>query len=279
MSSPLSVLDAVILGVVEGITEYLPVSSTGHLVVTERLLDLGTDPSTKDAIDAYTVIIQFGAILAVLILYRERIAEILRGLVGRSEGGRRLLVALAVAFLPAAVVGLIGNAFVDEHLLEPVPVAIAWIVGGVAILLFIDRFQRGATEGTRIDEIVLRQAWIIGAMQVLALWPGVSRSLVTIVGALLAGLRMIDAVEFSFLLGLITLTAASFYSAAKDGQTVVDTFGIAMPLLGIVVAGLSAALAVRWLVGYLQRRGLGLFGWYRIVVGAATLVLVASGVI
>jgi undecaprenyl-diphosphatase len=184
-----------------------------------------------------------------------------------------------VAFLPAAAVGLAGNAFIDDHLLEPVPIAAAWIVGGLAILLFIGRLRRDASEGTRLDEIVVRQAWIIGAMQVLALWPGVSRSLVTIVGALIAGLRLVDAVEFSFLLGLVTLSAASFFSAAKDGAAVVDAFGYAMPLLGIVVAGASAAVAVTSLVAYLGRRDLKVFGWYRLAAGALTLALVAANVI
>lgn len=275
----LSAADAVILGLVEGITEYLPISSTGHLVVTERLLDLGTTEPSKAAIDSYTVIIQFGAILAVLLLYRKRVADVLLGIVGRSETGRRLLVALLVAFVPFGIVGFLFNEKVDEHLLEPVPIAIAWIVGGLAILLLIDRLRRNATVGTALDEITVRQAAIIGIVQVLALWPGVSRSLVTIVAALLVGLRLVAAVEFSFLLGLVTLGSASIFSAARDGSAVVDAYGLAMPALGVAVAALSAAAAVASLVAYLNRRDLKVFGWYRLAVGVATLALVATNVI
>jgi len=171
----LSALDAVILGLVEGITEYLPVSSTGHLVVTGELLDLGTTEASKEAIDSYTVIIQFGAILAVLIIYRKRVADVLLGVVGRSESGRRMLIALLVAFLPFGIIGLLFNESVDEHLLKPVPIAIAWLVGGLVILFLLDRLRQNATIGTALEEISVRQAAIIGIVQVFALWPGVSR--------------------------------------------------------------------------------------------------------
>lgn len=275
----LTAADAIILGLVEGITEYLPVSSTGHLIVTERLLGLGETEEAKDAIDSYTVIIQFGAILAVLFLYWPRIVQLSRGIVGRSETGGRLFRALVIAFIPAPIVGVVGNALIDEHLLKPIPVAIAWIAGGIGILVFMDQLRRDAHTGTALEDVTIRQAWIIGAMQVLALWPGMSRSLVTIVGALIAGMTLAAAVEFSFLLGLATLSAASLFFAVKDGSDVVDTYGWAMPLLGIAVAGLSAALAVRWLVAYLNKRDLKIFGWYRIVIGVATIVLVATEVI
>ena len=275
----LSAADAIILGLVEGITEYLPVSSTGHLVVTERLLGIGETDEARDAIDSYTVIIQFGAIIAVVFLYWPRIVQLLRGIVGRSEPGRRLFHALVVAFIPAPIVGFVGSALIDEHLLKPIPIAAAWIVGGIGILVFVDRLRRDSHTGTLLEDVTIRQAVLIGGMQVLALWPGMSRSLVTIVGALLAGMTLAAAVEFSFLLGLATLSGASLYFAAKDGSEVVDTFGLAMPLLGIVVAGISAAVAVRSLVAYLNKRDLKIFGWYRIVIGVATIALVITDVI
>ena len=275
----LSALDAVILGLVEGITEYLPVSSTGHLVVTGELLDLGTTDASKAAIDSYTVIIQFGAILAVLILYRKRVADVLLGVVGRSDSGRRLLIALLVAFLPFGIIGLLFNESVDEHLLKPAPIAVAWIVGGLVILFLIDRLRRDATIGTALEEISVRQAAIIGIVQVLALWPGVSRSLVTIIAALLVGLRLVAAVEFSFLLGLVTLSSASIFSAVRDGPAVVDAYGLAMPALGIVVAAVSAAAAVTSLVAYLNRRDLKVFGWYRLAIGIATFALIGANVL
>ena len=268
-----------ILGLVEGITEYLPVSSTGHLVVTGELLDLGTTDASKKAIDSYTVIIQFGAILAVLIIYRKRVADVLLGVVGRSETGRRMLIALLVAFLPFGIIGLLFNESVDEHLLKPAPIAVAWLVGGLVILFLIDRLRQNATIGTALEEISVRQAAIIGIVQVLALWPGVSRSLVTIIAALLVGLRLVAAVEFSFLLGLVTLSSASIFSAVKDGPAVVDAYGLAMPALGVVVAAVAAAAAVTSLVAYLNRRDLKVFGWYRLAIGIATFALIGANVI
>jgi undecaprenyl-diphosphatase len=275
----LSVADAIVLGVVEGVTEYLPVSSTGHLVVTERLLDLGGTGPSDEAIDSYTVIIQFGAILAVIALYRRRVGELLAGLAGKDPIGRRVLVAVLAAFVPAAVVGLIGNAFIDDHLLEPVPIAAAWIVGGLAILLLSGRLRRALTIGTTLDNITMHQAIVVGMFQALALWPGSSRSLVTIVGAVFAGMTLGAAVEFSFLLGLVTLSAATVFAAAKDGSSVIETYGLATPLIGMIAALVSALIAVRAFIAYLNRRDLRIFGWYRVVIGALTLVLVATNVI
>ena len=278
-SETLSSVDAVILGAVEGITEYLPVSSTGHLVVAERALDLGQTDDSKTALDAYTVIIQFGAILAVLILYRKRVGEVLAGLVGRSESGRRLLINLVLAFIPAAIVGLAFSDTIDEHLLKPTPVAVAWIVGGIAILVLADRLRPGGrARGDSLDLMVPRQALLIGVAQALALWPGMSRSLVTIVGGVLVGMGIGAAVEFSFLLGLLTLTAATALAAMKDGSEVIDTYGKTAPLIGIVVAGITAAFAVKSFVAYLQKRSLKGFGWYRIAIGVVVIALVATGV-
>ncbi len=254
------------LGVVEGISEYLPISSTGHLLVAEELLGLrdGT-ASSKEALDHYTVIIQFGAILAVLVLYRQRVISIFEGLFGRSESGRRLLIASIVAFIPAAVIGKGGESIISDRLLQPWPIVAAWIVGGVIILVVWPRIKdRG---GEPLDHITYRQAGLIGIAQAFALWPGTSRSFVTILGGLLVGLSLSAAVEFSFLLGLLTLTAATAYTALGHGSEVIDEFGVGTPLIGIVVAAISAFLAVRFMVSYLNRGGLAGFGWYRIVVG------------
>ena len=268
---------AVILGLVEGITEFLPISSTGHLLVAERLLDLGTTSTTKDAIDAYTVIVQLGAILAVLVVSWRRVLDVLNGLIGRSEKGRKLLVNLIISFVPAAVIGFVGKKLIEDKLLKPVPVAAAWIVGGAVIVLMIGRDRRAATEGSTIDMLTPRNAAIIGFAQALAMWPGVSRSLVTILAAVLVGMKLRDAVEYSFLLGLLTLGAASVYSIAKDGSLVGDTYGWSSPILGMVVAFVSALIAVRWMVAYLNNRDLTVFAWYRFAAGATCLALVAAG--
>lgn len=270
---------AVILGLVEGVTEFLPISSTGHLLVAERLLDLGTTPATKDAIDAYTVIIQLGAIVAVLVVSWRRVLDVLNGLVGRSDTGRRLLVNLVISFVPAAVIGLLGKTLIEDELLKPVPVALAWIVGGAVILGLAALYRDAASTGFGLDTLTSRHAALIGGAQVLAMWPGVSRSLVTILGGILVGMKLRDAVEYSFLLGLLTLGAASVYSIAKDGSLVGDAYGWGSPLIGMAVAFVSALIAVKWMVAYLNNRDLTVFAWYRLGAGAATLLLVALGTI
>jgi undecaprenyl-diphosphatase len=269
--------DAVVLGLVEGITEYLPVSSTGHLTVTQRLLGVGDAPDEKAAADAYAIVIQAGAILAVLLLYHRRVRSMAAGLVRRDADGQRLAVALTVAFIPAALIGVALGDTIKERLFGVGPVAGAWIAGGVAILLLAPRWQR--PHGRPLEAVTARDALIVGLAQALALWPGVSRSLVTILGALALGLSIGAAVEFSFLLGMATLGAATGYEAVRSGSEIVDRFGVGAPLIGFAVALVSAALAVRWLVEYLTTRTLGGFGWYRLAAGTAAFALLAAGVL
>ncbi len=274
---PLSTAKAVALGLIEGVTEFLPISSTGHLLVAERLMDVGTQSDdAKEAADAYAVIIQLGAIAAVLVVSWRRVLDVLQGLVGRSETGRRLLLNLIAAFVPAAVVGVSLDSTLEKHLLKPVPVAIAWLIGGVAIIVLARRFTSSHESRRLLDAMTTKQALIIGLAQALALWPGVSRSLVTIVAAILLGFRLRDGVEFSFLLGLCTLSAAAGYSFLKSGSLVFDTFGTRTPLIGMVVAFASAVVAVKWMVAYLNKRDLSVFGFYRIIAGVVTLALVAA---
>ena len=264
---------AIILGAVEGITEFLPISSTGHLLVTQRLLDLGSGAG-KTAADTYAVSIQLGAILAVVALYWSRLLQMLRGLFGRDADGLRLLLRLLTAFAPAAIVGVLLEDTIKDHLFGPWPVVVAWALGGVFLLWW--KPKPGTTE---ILGLTTRNALVIGCTQMLALWPGVSRSLTTIVAALLIGLSMSAAVEFGFLLGLMTLSAATVLDLAKDGQTLVDDYGIRMPLLGAVVAFVTAAIAAKWLVAYLRRHPLTIFGWYRLAAAAVTVGLIAGNVI
>lgn len=271
--------DGLALGVVEGITEYLPVSSTGHLVVVERLLDL--DPPEgpeRDALNSYTVVIQVGAIFAVLVLYRRRVGQIADGIGGHNPMGLRILLALLISFVP---VGIVAKALEDqiENLLEPGPVAGAWVVGGMVLLALAGWLSRKGATGRPLEEITLHQAAIIGAFQVLSLWPGVSRSLVTIIGGVAAGLTILAAVEFSFLLGLTTLSIATAYQMITDGDEIVERFGITAPLVGIIAAFVSAAAAVKLFVEYLNRSELRVFGVYRIIIGVLTFALLATAVI
>jgi undecaprenyl-diphosphatase len=274
-ASEMTPAKAAVLGVVEGVTEFLPISSTGHLLVTQRLMDIGTTDATKDAANAYAIAIQSGAILAVLILYWRRIWSMIEGILGRDPDGRRTFVGLVLAVLPAAIIGLAFEGPIKDHLLDVVPVVIAWIVGGLVILFVAPRL-RGSTGGLPLERITARQALIIGVVQCLALWPGTSRSLVTILAALAVGMSLSAAVEFSFLLGLVTLGAATVFEVAKDGSTMVDAYGWVDPFIGFAFAFVSAAIAIKWMVGYLQHHSLAIFGWYRLAVAAVVLGLLAT---
>jgi undecaprenyl-diphosphatase len=274
---------ALVLGLVEGITEYLPVSSTGHLIVASALLGVRGE---KEALDAFEVVIQGGAILAVVGLYWGRFVQMLRGVLGRDAAGLRLLVNLVIAFVPAAVVGLALHKVIKERLFYPGPVAAALIVGGL-FMMWIDRWKRGRAEGKGIDELTAREALVIGVCQIASMWPGTSRSMMTIAGGYFAGLRTAAAAEFSFLLGVPTLLAAAGLDLAKDlkhahdtgGPTMFRALGVPAAVLGMAVAAVSATAAVRWLVGFLTRRGLTPFAWYRIGFGVVLLVLVWQGMV
>jgi undecaprenyl-diphosphatase len=270
----LTAADSVVLGVIEGVTEFLPVSSTGHLTVAERLLDIGRHGQAKKAADAYAICIQAGAILAVLVLYRERVASLFRGLAGRDREGRRLLGVLIVAFIPAAVIGAAFDDPIKSRLFGVGPVIAAWAVGGVVILFTAPRWRNGRR---LLEGLTVREGLIIGVAQALALWPGVSRSLVTILAGLAIGLTIEAAVEFSFILGLATLGAATAFTALKDGNLIVDHFGVLSPVLGFVVAFLFAVVAIRWMITYLERHDLRVFGTYRLAISAFALILLAAG--
>jgi undecaprenyl-diphosphatase len=277
----MTLLQAFILGIIEGITEYLPISSTGHLIVAQRLMGLGTG-SDKEASDAFAICIQGGAIVAVLGLYWPRVLQMIRGLFGRDPEGLRLVVAMICGFLPAAVGGLTLNGWIKQHLFGLAPVVIAWIVGGVAILAVSAWRKRRRSLGRRgadLAEITWKMALVIGLLQCVAMWPGTSRSLMTIVGGVLVGLNLRSAVEFSFLLGVLTLGAATCKDAMDSGALMLETYGVAPLAVGFISAMVSAALAVKWLVGYLQRHGMELFGWYRIAVGLVVGGLLVSGAI
>lgn len=306
---------ATVLGIVEGLTEYLPVSSTGHLILTSYWMGLAQDTGQRGtfggrkiessaAVDAFEIVIQLGAILAVLGLYRKRVGQMVRGLAGRSPDGLRLALLLFVAFLPAAVIGLALHKKIEEHLFGPMPVVIAMVVGGILMIVVEHYFwtrrkdrihaarqtrsltpigaSRAGTTGpmvstmsvqpavsrfTKVDTMLFWQALVIGCAQCLAMWPGTSRSMVTILAALVVGLDMLAAAEFSFLLALPTLGAATLFSGYKHWHELMQCTGMGGLLVGLIVSGIVAALAVKWFVGFLTRRGLMPFGVYRIVFG------------
>jgi undecaprenyl-diphosphatase len=285
---------AAILGLVEGITEYLPISSTGHLILTSALLGLDHPPATKRAVDAFNIVIQGGAILAVLMLYWPRVKQMFAGLLGRNTIGLRLLRNLVIAFLPAALFGLLLADWIEQHLFYAVPVMAALAIGGV-LMIIIGRWQRRFFHGDEhadpanarsyvdIEHLTWRRALLIGLLQCVAMWPGTSRSMMTIVGGMFVGMKPKHAAEFSFLLGLPTLGAACVYSALKnfnaDEPNMLESLGIGPILVGLLVATVSAALAVKWLVTFLNRHGLAAFGWYRLGLCAFLALLVWRGIV
>ena len=274
---------ALVLGLVEGITEYLPISSTGHLILTSSLLGL-TTPASRESVATFEIAIQGGAILAVLGLYWQRVVQMALGLAGRDAAGRRLFGHILIAFLPAAVFGFLLDDFIDAHLFHAGPVLAALFLGGVW-MIWLGR--RHADSGASIDSLDWRRALGIGLFQCAAMWPGTSRSMMTIAGGILLGLRARDAAEFSFLLGVPTLGAACGYKLLKNllasahggAPNLFEQLGVAPVALGFAVAAISAALAVRWLVGFLQRRGLAPFGWYRVALSVVLAALTFSGLV
>ena len=269
----MDLFQALILGIVEGVTEYLPVSSTGHLLLAQRAMGIPSDAAS----DAFAICIQAGAIVAVLGLYRKRVAQMVSGLMGRDPVGRRLVIAIIAAFLPAAALGFILEKTIKKYLFGGNewglwPVVAAWFVGGVAILaVSFYKKRKGGPRGVglELDAMTVRMSVIVGVAQCLAMWPGVSRSLITIVGGLLVGLALPAAIEFSFLLGVLTLSAATAYDALKYGNEMLRQFGAAPMAVGFLAAWISAVLAVKWMVGYLKKHGMDVFGWYRIALAIA----------
>jgi undecaprenyl-diphosphatase len=271
---------AVVLGVVEGLTEYLPVSSTGHLILAERALGLSDSEETKRAADGYTMVIQIGAILAVAGVYHNHLWIMILGVLGRHREGRRLTVNLLIAFTPAAVVGLTLVDHIKHYLFGLWPVTAAWALGGVALIVWGDKSKDGSGEpGLEMKDLTPKKALLIGLLQTVAVWPGTSRSLVTILGGRLVGLRLRDAVMFSFLLGMVTLGASTAHDVLKEGAGMVKWFGLGNILLGIAAAALSAWVAVKGMVGYLKRHGLKAFGGYRIAMALLTATLILAGVL
>jgi len=264
---------ALILGIVEGITEYLPVSSTGHLILVSSLL--GFDAASKGAVDTFNIVIQAGAILAVLGLYRQRVAQMATGVIGRDPAGRRLAINLVIAFLPAAVLGPLLVHKIKTHLFEMWPV-VAALFAGAWLMLAVARSNRlnpPRDGGRTIESMEWQTALLIGFCQCIAMWPGMSRSMMTIVAALMLGLRAKDAAEFSFLLGLLTLGGATAYEVFKDGATMFHDIGAVNLTIGLVAATVSAAWAIRWMVAFLTRHGMGPFGWYRLALAGVMAVL------
>lgn len=265
--------EALVLGLVEGVTEFLPVSSTGHLILAQHVLGLPDSP----AIHAFEICIQAGAIAAVFAVFLPRMLALARGLVGRDARGTRLAFQIVLAFLPAAVLGVLFKDAIKAHLFGLWPVVFAWFAGGVVLLAW-PLLRRGRPSGgIALELLTWRAAFGIGLAQCLALWPGTSRSLATIAGALALGLSSAAAVEFSLLLGFVTLAAATAHQTLEHGQVMLRELGAANLAIGFGAAFVSAWLAVRGLVRMLERGGLASFGVYRIALALIVALLLWRG--
>lgn len=256
---------AILLGIIEGLTEYLPVSSTGHLVLAAHWLGLDdNDPAAK----AFEIVVQLGAILAVLVHYRKLLETRARGLLSGDPRSRRLLSALAIAFAPAAVAGLLFRKAIKAHLQTPLPVAAALVAGGI-VMIVVERWlrTRPKTEDAGLESVTAGRALAIGLGQCLSLWPGTSRSMSTIVTGQLVGLSTATAAEFSFLLALPTLGAATLYEGYKSRAVLAAGVGSVSLVAGLVVSFLVAWAVIASFLKYLKAHGLEPFGWYRVLLG------------
>jgi undecaprenyl-diphosphatase len=256
-----SIFQAIIIAIIEGITEFLPVSSTGHMIITQHLLGVGNDPFVK----AFIVNIQFGAILSVVLLYWKRFFQSID-----------FYFKLFAAFLPSAILGVLLNDLIDSLLESPQTVAISLLLGGV-VLVFIDKVLNPKHEVM----ITFPKAFVIGLAQCVSMIPGVSRSASTIIGGMTQGLTRKQAAEFSFFLAVPTMFGASalkLYKGFSEYPEVFQGNNITLLLIGNAVAFVVAMLAIRFFVQFLTKHGFRVFGWYRIILGAALLILLALGV-
>ena len=254
----MTVLEAVVIAIVEGITEFLPISSTGHMIIAEALLGMNIDEFTK----AFTVNIQFGAILSVVVLYWRRFLQ-----------SWTFYQKLFVAFLPAAIIGFLAGDFIDSLLENVLVVAITMFLGGI-LLLFVDNWFKKEKEN---QDITYPNALKIGFWQCIAMIPGVSRSAASIIGGMQQKLSRTNAAEFSFFLAVPTMAAASAYKLLKDYKHF-NAENIGILVLGNIIAFIVAMIAIKTFITFLQKHGFKVFGWYRIVVGLILITLLLMGI-
>ena len=267
-------LKALVMGIVEGLTEFLPISSTGHLILAGSLLNF-----TGEKIKVFEIVIQAGAILAVCWEYRAKIASVLSGL-SYDPKAKKFVINLIIAFLPAAALGFLLNTKIKALLFAPVPVALAFIIGGL-IILWVERRHKSRPSMARInsvEEMSALDAFKVGCAQAFALIPGTSRSGATIIGGMLFGLSRRAATEFSFFLAIPTLFAATFYSLFKE-RALLSAADMPLFSVGTVAAFVSAFLCVRWLLRYISSHDFTVFAWYRIVFGLVVIATAYTGMV
>ena len=269
MPLPISFI-AIFLGIIEGLTEFLPISSTGHLIVFDRVLGFRALLQNPDKAELFEIVIQLGAILAIGVIYRKRLVSSLMSKSLESSAGR-LRTNLFIAFLPAAILGALTHKFITTYLFGPLTIGITLLVGGI-IIIIIEKSSKEENRSIVVDTMTWRDALIIGLAQTLSLIPGTSRSAATIMGGMLRGVKRASATEFSFLLAFPVMIAASVYEMMKYRELLTsDVMGMIM--IGFITSFVVALAVVAWFIRYVQRHEFTGFGIYRIFFGALVLAL------
>lgn len=273
----LLLLKAIVIGIVEGITEFLPISSTGHMIIVGHLINFKA-PFYPDAyVSMFEVVIQLGAILAIVVLYWDKILNSLKNL-EPGKWGFKLWLNIIVAFLPSAVVGLLVHKIIKQKLFGPVPVIIAMIFGGI-LLIIIENKYRKKFKIRDLDEVNMGQAFKIGCFQCLSLWPGMSRSASTIMGAWISGLNSVAAAEFSFFLAIPTMVAASGLELVGTDFHAITNIQIIALAVGFIVSFIVALLVVEKFIGFLKKKPMRIFAVYRIAIGIILAIMVITKVL
>ena len=275
----MDMLHALILGIVEGLTEFIPVSSTGHMILVSHAMGFDQPGPMKDAVDAFEVVIQAGALLACLLYYAPLLLQRVRGLQSgdpvEMQQSKRLFLAMAVAFFPIAIIGKLFAKPIKAALFHPIPVAIALIVGGV-LMIAMEGWAKRRSEGKTLADLRLPQALTVGLAQCAALIPGTSRSMATILGGLAAGLDMRAAADFSFLVSLPVLGAATAYQLVKERHSLMEHIGLLPMTVGLIAAFLVGLASIAGFLQLLTRFGLRPWGIYRIVLGIAVAIALGT---
>jgi len=265
------ILQSIIMGIVEGITEFLPISSTGHMIIVGHFINF-----TGDFATLFEIVIQLGAILAIIVLYRNKLWDSLKNLTP-GNSGFKLWSNIIVAFLPSAILGFALHKKIEATLFGPIPVLAALIVGGILMILVENKFRNKDVIGS-VDSIILPQALLIGCFQCLALWPGMSRSASTIMGAWIVGLNSVAAAEFSFFLAIPTMIGATALTLFK-AKMALTAIQIVSLIIGFVVSFIVAIIVVDKFINFLKKKRMRVFAVYRIGVGVFLLVLVFMNVL
>lgn len=267
----LLLLKSILIGLVEGVTEFLPISSTGHMILVGSIINF-----KGPFANLFEIFIQFGAILAVVVLFRHKIIASLKAL-RPGQFGFRMWLGILIAFIPAAVVGVILNKKIEEYLFYPVPIAVSLLIGGI-IMIIAEKHYKNNNQTLKPEDVTVKQGFIIGLFQCLSLWPGFSRSASTIIGGWVVGMTTTAAAEFTFFLAIPTMFAASGYSLIKSGMKL-DSGEIVMLIVGFVVAFLVALIVVKKFIDYLKHKPLRFFAYYRIAIGVVILILAAINIV